>query len=353
MIACDRKSPPSPPVVDNPGGVERINGTERVGWDQKAADAVEMAAIGYAVYVDGVRADVAGVTCATTPTAAGFPCTARMPAMSVGPHTLELASFVNDGGILESARSAALRVTLVAQTASADRLAAPRPGLASRVDRIVDGLESPGDLAFAPDGRLFVAELGGRVRIVPPPPSASARQAPRSAEATISLAGTLGPQGQLLAIALDQQFERTGFAFAIYTAPSSIGEPEFTLARFRSVSDTLGDRAVLLDGVPASSTPSAALRFGPDGKLYAAFDDGGDARRRKDAASLNGKIVRLNSTGQHRPMRRAGPRSTPTGSARHRHRLGSPDRHVVGGRSHRSGSPLRFHGALFPAWAAA
>ena len=113
MIACDRKSPPPPPVVDNPGAVETINGTERIGWDQPAADTVDLAAIGYAVYVDGVRAELAGVACATTPTTTGFPCTARMPALSAGSHTLELASFVNDGGVLESARSAAVRVTLV------------------------------------------------------------------------------------------------------------------------------------------------------------------------------------------------------------------------------------------------
>ena len=77
-------------------------------------------------------------------------------------------------------------------------------------------------------------------------------------------------------IALDPQFERTRHVFAIYTAPSRSGEPTFTLARFRESSDTLGDAAVLLDGVPAASpSPAAALRFGPDGKLYAAFDDGG------------------------------------------------------------------------------
>jgi glucose/arabinose dehydrogenase len=55
---------------------------------------------------------------------------------------------------------------------------------------------------------------------------------------------------------------------------------------------------VLLDGVTAATpSASAALRFGPDGKLYAAFDDGGDAQRRGDAASLNGKVLRLNTDG--------------------------------------------------------
>src|SRR6185295_1714176 len=39
---------------------------------------------------------------------------------------------------------------------------------------------------------------------------------------------------------------------------------------------------------------SAALRFGPDGSLYAAFDDGGDAMVSGDLASLQGKVLRLN-----------------------------------------------------------
>lgn len=307
LTACDRRSPPPVPVVDAPPAAETITGAERIGWDQPAADAVELAAIGYAIYVDGVRADLPDATCASA-AAAGFSCTARLPAMSLGPHTLELASFVNDGAVLESARSAPLRVTLVAQTATIDRVVDATAGrrnahagarisgngLALRDEIVADGLEAPADLAFAPDGRLFIAERAGRIRIL-----RGGRPLP---EPALSLADTLGADGQLLALALDPQFDRTRHVFAIYTAPSSsggrAGEPAFTLARFREVSDTLGDRAVLLDGVPASSpSPAAALRFGPDGKLYAAFDDGDDARRRGDPGSLNGKVLRLNPDG--------------------------------------------------------
>jgi hypothetical protein len=321
LIACDRKSPPPPPVVDPPATSQTISGTERLGWNQAAADAVELATIGYVIYVDGVRTELAGVTCASAATATGFPCSARLPPMSAGPHTLQLASFVNDGSILESARSGALRVTLVAQVMSEGqsvRSAATGPepraadakvvsnGLRLRGELVADGLEWPTDLAFASDGRLFVAERRGRIRII--------RDGRLLSEPAASLADTLGAEGQLLAIALDPQFERTRHVFAIYTEPSRLGDrsgdrssnrsgdrssdPMFTLARFREVSGTLGDRAVLLSGVPASSpSPTAALRFGPDGKLYAAFDDGGDARRSRDAGSLNGKVLRLNVDG--------------------------------------------------------
>ena len=256
----------------------------------RSSDTAELAAIGYAVYVDGTRTALAGVSCAVAAAAAGFPCTARLPAMSAGAHTLELASFVNDGGILESARSSPLRVTVSAQTASNRRSAvAIRGGLAWREDIPADGLDSPADVAFAPDGRLFVAERAA-IRIV--------RGGRLLAEPAIALADTLGAHGRILALAIDPQFARTQYLFVIYTAPARSGELTFTLARFREVSDTLGDQAVLLDGAPASSaSPAAALRFGPDGKLYAAFDDGGEAHRRRDAAAPNGKVLRLNTDG--------------------------------------------------------
>ncbi len=117
--ACSKSSPP-PPEVTPPAGSETINGTERLGWTQRAADAVELASVRYAIYVDGVRSELAGASCAAAAAAAdGFACSARLPALTAGAHTLELASFVTDGSLLESARSAALRVTVVAQVESA------------------------------------------------------------------------------------------------------------------------------------------------------------------------------------------------------------------------------------------
>ena len=53
MAACGGKTTPAPPSTETPSG-ERIIGTERLGWDQRAADAAELATIRYAIYVDGV-----------------------------------------------------------------------------------------------------------------------------------------------------------------------------------------------------------------------------------------------------------------------------------------------------------
>src|SRR5206468_10359800 len=165
-----------------------------------------------------------------------FACTAPLPKLSSGSHALEIASFVTDGALLESARSAALRVDVVTQTTAAT---APvvRGGLGVAGTLIARGLDAPVDLAFAPDGRLFVAERGGCIRIIraPAQPPAAAVAKP-----AIALADTAGDGVELLAMAIDPQFSRTHHVYAIYTVRSP-GGAVFTLARFRELSDTLGD----------------------------------------------------------------------------------------------------------------
>jgi hypothetical protein len=125
LAGCDPKAPPPPQVTEPAGASGTINGTERIGWDQPAADTVELAKIGYVIYVDGTRTALDAVSCASSPTAkspVAFACSARMPALTSGAHTLELATFVDkvskDGG-RESVRSAPLHVTVVPAATSA------------------------------------------------------------------------------------------------------------------------------------------------------------------------------------------------------------------------------------------
>jgi hypothetical protein len=96
----------------NGDGGQVLTGTERFGWDQLAADRAELASFKYAMYVDGVRSEALDVTCASTRTSAGFTCTCRLPTLTPGPHTLQVAAFVVDGAVVrESSRSAPVRVT--------------------------------------------------------------------------------------------------------------------------------------------------------------------------------------------------------------------------------------------------
>jgi glucose/arabinose dehydrogenase len=60
----------------------------------------------------------------------------------------------------------------------------------------------------------------------------------------------------------------------------------------------LAERVILLDEPAASpERPAGAVGVGPDGKLYGAFDDGGDGARAQALASYNGKVLRLNDDG--------------------------------------------------------
>ena len=300
LSACDRKAPPAPPSVDPPGSGGTINGSERIGWDQIAADSIDLAAIRYAIYVDATRAELTNVSCAPTSAAGPFACAARLPALTPGAHTLELASFVVDGSVLESAKSAPLRVVVSAVTAEATGAAhAASPSIDSvttmidgarfRVQVVAEAVDHPVDIAFAPDGRVLVAERAGRVRILNG--GGSAAQIP---------AGDRIADG-LLALAIDPQFERNHFVYAVALVPTG-GRPAFSLARFREVSNTFGDRVLLLDGLPARPAhPSAALRFGPDGTLFAAFDDGDEPAAAADLGSTRGKILRLNTDGTTPP----------------------------------------------------
>jgi hypothetical protein len=294
--ACGSPAP-QPPTVSPPSSDEPILGTERLGWDQRAADNGEFAALRYAIYVDGARTELSGVTCADAATEMGFPCSAPLPRLTIGSHTLELATFTQDGGVLESARSAALRVTVAAQTPTSSnpvtttsaRGAAAVTAWPSAAVQLVAGLERPADLAVLPDGRILVAERTGLVRVV--------RGGSIAPSPALTLEADVRNGDAVLALAVDPQFARTHFVYAIYTSRSQNGASSFTLARFREASDTLADRVVLLDDIRASAEPHASLRFGPDGKLYAAFDDGGDPQRASDPSSMNGKMLRLNPDG--------------------------------------------------------
>jgi len=108
-------------------------------------------------------------------------------------------------------------------------------------------------------------------------------------------AEVIAPQGGLVAIALDPEFEKSGFMFVLYAAAAPRQGQEFMLARFRGVKDTYGERAVLLDRTPASDYgASGALRIGPDGKLYLALDSSSETGIASSFASYNGKVLRLN-----------------------------------------------------------
>jgi glucose/arabinose dehydrogenase len=288
LSACVALSACSKPP-DTGGDVVQISGSERIGWDQQAADASELAGFRYHLWVDGTSNDVTGASCASTAGAAGFACSGALPRLSAGAHTLELSAYL-DGTQLESVRSPALRVMVTGQSVAAQTSATfaasvtTVEGIQLQSTLVADGLRDVTDLAFAADGRIFVAERGGRIRVI------AGRQLQSEPAVTLDDVAT-GDGNGLLAIAVDPKFAQTPFVYAVYTASTGV-----QLARFVESHGRLMNRAVLMGDIPyRTGSPSASLRFGPDNKLYVGLDDGGDPTRAGDLGSYSGKVLRLNA----------------------------------------------------------
>jgi len=290
LAGCDKKDPDTPDPGDNSGDVQ-VSPGDRLGWTQPASDTSDITAVQFALYVDGTRTTLTSVSC--TRAGSAFECSAVLPTLTTGTHTIELAAFVAEGGATaESARSAALRVVVGARagaiisTSSIPVITVEQAQLT--LSPMIDGLNLPSDLAFATDGSIFVAERGGTVRIIRNGELLERAALDVSREVTL-------PAGGLLAIALDPKFGESGLMYALYAAAAPRDGQEFMLARFRAVNDSFGERAILLDRTPASpSEASGALRVGPDGKLYVALDSSSDGRIAGSYATYNGKVLRLN-----------------------------------------------------------
>jgi glucose/arabinose dehydrogenase len=162
-------------------------------------------------------------------------------------------------------------------------------GVRCAVHVIAARLEAPWSMAFAPDGRLFVTERPGRVRIVE-------NGVVLPAALTLTDVAAEGEAG-LLGLALHPDFERTRFVYLLYTARAS-GRMVNRLVRYREVNNQLGEAAVLMDNIPAAGIHDGGrVRFGPDGRLYITMGDAANASLAQSLSSLAGKILRINEDG--------------------------------------------------------
>ncbi len=157
---------------------------------------------------------------------------------------------------------------------------------------ITSDLQSPTAMAFAPDGRLFVCEQGGQLRVIK---NGTLLATPFL---TVSTDST-GERG-LLGVAFDPDFSTNHFVYIYYTV--LVSPIHNRVSRFTAN----GDMAVAGSEVPildldslsgATNHNGGALHFGPDGKLYVAVGDNAKSSNSQTLANLLGKILRINPDG--------------------------------------------------------
>lgn len=157
--------------------------------------------------------------------------------------------------------------------------------------QVTAGLASATAMAFAPDGRIFIAQQGGQLRVV----KNGALLATPFLTVTVNASGERG----LLGVAFDPDFASNQYVYVYYTATTpSIHN---RISRFVADGDVAvaGSETILLDldNLSATNHNGGAIHFGPDGKLYAAVGENAVGSNAQTLSNLLGKMLRINPDG--------------------------------------------------------
>jgi glucose/arabinose dehydrogenase len=199
---------------------------------------------------------------------------------------------------------ATLAALLVGMLAVAGMAPGPAHGAANLPpgftdSQVASGLTNPTDMEFAPDGRLFVTEDAGRLRIARPDGTLAT---------FLNISTKVDSKGErgLLALTFDPGFSTNGYVYLHYTRKATSNTPPHN--RIVRVTAS-GDRAVsgseklifrLGNQSAANQFPQfmgGALDFGNDGKLYVSTGDNDTPAKAQQTTNLFGKILRIEKSG--------------------------------------------------------
>lgn len=171
--------------------------------------------------------------------------------------------------------------------------APPGDSTAFTVETVATGLEVPWAMALAPDGRLFVTERPGRIRVI----VADTLRADPWATLAVREEGEAG----LMGLALAPDFASSGHVYVVGTFESGGGLVNRVM-RFTEVAGRGTDPRVIIDDIPAARFHAGdAIAFGADGMLYLATGDAREPESARDPTSLAGKILRYRPDGTPPP----------------------------------------------------
>jgi len=233
------------------------------------------------VAVTGVEFQIDGVTLGAVDTSAPYAVTLDTSLYTGGQHVLRARASDAAGNV--SAWSTAL-----VQFAGSVR----QPSGFTLDEAWITGLTASSAFAQAPDGRIFVSQQLGSIRVIKdgvllPTPFA-----------TIAVDST-GERG-VLGITLHPDFANNGYVYVYSTRTD--GGSHNRISRFKAAGDVAaaGSEIALVDLPNLSSAilhNGGSIHFGGDGKLYVGVGDNGNSLQAQDLASPFGKLLRFNEDG--------------------------------------------------------
>lgn len=156
---------------------------------------------------------------------------------------------------------------------------------------IASGLNRPTAMALAPDGRLFVCEQGGTLRVI----KNGALLSTPFLSVTVNSVGERG----LLGVTLDPNFATNKFVYVYYTATTPTIHNR--VSRFTAAGDVAltGSETIILEleTLVATNHNGGAIHFGLDGKLFVAVGENAVGSNAQTLNNRLGKMLRINSDG--------------------------------------------------------
>jgi glucose/arabinose dehydrogenase len=160
--------------------------------------------------------------------------------------------------------------------------------------RVATGLSSPTAMAVAPDGRIFVAQKGGALRVV----KDNVLLAQPFLTVSVNTAGERG----LLGVAFDPHFPSNRYVYVYYTTatePIHNRVSRFTASATNADVVQAGTELPLLDLPALNSTVhnGGAIHFGNDGRLYVAVGENAVPANSQSLDTPFGKLLRIGANG--------------------------------------------------------
>ena len=183
--------------------------------------------------------------------------------------------------------------------------------------QVATGLTNATAMSFSPDGRLFVCQQAGALRVIS---NGTLLSTPFTTVAT----SATGERG-LLGVTFDPSFATNRFVYVYYTATTPATHNR--VSRFTAsladgnVAEVGSEVAILdLDNLSgATNHNGGAIHFGPDGKLYIGVGENANAANAQSLGNRLGKLLRINADGTlpaDNPLTFPGIAGSPTGANR-------------------------------------